>query len=115
MSDNRRRLTRVPVSQSVNVSDVLKGTSIGKLVNLHEEGFLLLGARDVNVNCVYQLKFQLSSPINDVSAISIGAECLWKSETDGEDQHWAGFQIIDLSQSDKPILVLLKNEISQED
>ncbi len=114
MSDNNRRnLTRIPVNQSVFVRDAIRDLEVGKLVNLHNEGFMVIGGLDIQCDCLYQLTFNMAVPVDGESSIGVGAECLWRTETGGDDQYWAGFHIIDLAEKDRPIMKKLVEEIGE--
>ncbi|WP_185235830.1 hypothetical protein [Teredinibacter franksiae] len=106
-----RELERVPVQQIILVRDVLRDIEVGRLVNLHEEGFMLLCGNEVKENCLYQLLFMLSQPIDGKSELSIGAECLWIRETVGDERNWAGFSILDISPDDLTVISRLKTQI----
>lgn len=105
MNNDKRRLERVDVSGAVRVIDTMRDSELGKLVNLHQEGFLLLSNEDIKEGSLYQLKFLFSEPVGEITEISIGAECLWQSETGTGVQFWAGFHIMDISESGVGIIV----------
>ncbi|ABD80083.1 UDP-3-0-acyl N-acetylglucosamine deacetylase [Saccharophagus degradans] len=109
---NSRRLDRVGVQQEVVVRDSLTGQKLGQLANIHCEGFMLFGDENVQENHIYQLHLELSQPINNVSNLSIGAECLWLNASGDNSQCWAGFHIIDISDSDKTVVNLIGNDLS---
>ncbi|WP_188149917.1 hypothetical protein [Teredinibacter waterburyi] len=111
MGDNdSRRLPRVAVQQIVVVFDAMLDQELGRIVNLNQEGFMLIGD-SVKENCLYQLNFFLSEPIGDVSTLSIGAECLWVRETVGDDRNWAGFHILDIADADLKVIDELISQI----
>ena len=105
--DNRRRIQRKPMQIPVIVFDVIRNLEIGRIVNIHEEGFMIIGDQEVRENCLYQLAFDLDYGEGQVQRIMVGAECLWISETSGDDQIWAGFQIIDIAEEDTKVLSTL--------
>ncbi|WP_045858117.1 hypothetical protein [Teredinibacter purpureus] len=109
--DEHRGLKRAPVHQVILVRDVLHDVEVGRVVNLHEEGFMILGGDEVKENCLYQLQFTLSSEIDGVTCMNIGAECLWIRETVGDTRNWAGFHIVDIAGPDVDIISKLKNQI----
>lgn len=115
MSDkgDSRRLQRAEASQEILVMDILRDIEVGRIVNLHEEGFMVIGGDVVKENCLYQMKLVFSEPIDGVNAINVGAECLWVRETAGEDLNWAGFHIMDISAEDMSLISLLKNTIDE--
>lgn len=97
LDSQRRQLKRIHVAQDVVVKDMLRDLSLGKLVNIHREGFMLIGESFVKENRLYQLTFSAPNIFQSASEISIGAECLWLKETDDTDVRWAGFHIIDVN------------------
>lgn len=108
---NNRYMNRRAVNQAVSVVNTLQGRLLGNIVNLHEEGFMLIGNTNLTEEGIYQLVFNLSVPINKQRYLNIGAECLWMRETDGGDQSWSGFQIIDITEQDKDIIRLLGEQM----
>ncbi len=108
MIEHRKKL-RAAVGKSILVKDVLHNRSVGRIVNLNEEGFMLIGDGLINENCLYQLSMQFESDHGEEDGlnISLGAECLWKKETDSGTQYWAGFHIIDISDDDLKKITLL--------
>tara|TARA_R110000868_G_scaffold174376_2_gene411043 strand:- start:253 stop:597 length:345 start_codon:yes stop_codon:yes gene_type:complete len=102
-SESRRR-ERKAVEQLIEVKDVMLDSDVGRVVNIHEEGFMLIGDGQIRENCLYQLALDLAEPVSAVDSLSVGAECLWMKETDSGTQYWAGFQIIDISDDDRAII-----------
>lgn len=96
-SNEKRSRERVYINGSVLVVDAMRDIELGKLVNLHEDGFLLITSEVIEEGSIYQLKFYPQPPIDGVSEISVGAECLWIDETGSGEQVWAGFHIMDIS------------------
>jgi len=95
--DNQRRLSRRAIQQSITIVDVMTDQVLGRLVNIHREGFMLVGTGPVTVDSLYQLSLQLSVPVNGQNQIAVGGDCLWTRADEGGSQHWAGFHIIDIS------------------
>lgn len=96
-SDEKRSRERIYINGSVLVFDTMRDVELGKLVNLHEDGFLLISNEPIEEGSIYQLKFYPQPPIDGVSEVSVGAECLWLDETGSGEQVWAGFHIMDIS------------------
>ncbi len=109
-TDNRRK-TRLKVEQLITVKDALLDSPVGQIVNLNEYGFMLIGGGDIREECLYQLEFLFATPVDNASHIAVGAECLWLKETDGCDQYWAGFHIIDISDSDRHVLMEVMQQL----
>ncbi|TVZ40023.1 hypothetical protein P886_4440 [Alteromonadaceae bacterium 2753L.S.0a.02] len=108
-----RKLARAEVQQVILVRDAMRDVEIGRIVNLHEEGFMVIGGNEVRENCLYQLKFELTDPVDGINLLDIGAECLWVRETAGEDRNWSGFHILDIAADDVAIISKLKKQIDQ--
>lgn len=98
-NSEKRSRERVYINGSVMVVDTMRDVELGKLVNLHEDGFLLITSEPIEEGSIYQLKFFPKPPIDGVDEISVGAECLWIDETGSGEQIWAGFHIMDISDS----------------
>lgn len=108
---NGRHMDRYKVNQRVLVVNSLCNQLLGNVVNMHEEGFMLIGNNvSLSDRSIYQLMFQFSSPVLEKNKITLGAECLWVRKTSGK-QCWAGFQIIDISDADKKAIALLCAQI----
>lgn len=106
-----RRLKRAPILQVITVRDVMRDVEVGRIVNLHEEGFMIIGDATVKENCLYQMRFLLSEAVDGIVEIDVGAECLWIRETAGDDRNWAGFHIMDLASTDIAIITKLQQQI----
>jgi PilZ domain len=92
-----RKLTRHPVPMAVAVSDAISNIAIGRLVNVHLEGLMVVGKKNLPNNNLYQLQLHLPDKINDRTNIDIGVDCLWSRSNDDETIFWAGCRIIDIS------------------
>lgn len=103
-----RKIARSHIQQVILVRDVYRDVEIGRVVNLHEEGFMLIGGPNIRENCVYQLKLELTDAVDGVNILDVGGECLWVREAAGEDRVWAGFHIVDVAAEDLTILKQLK-------
>ena len=93
---NRRRRRRYQLSADIHVIDQLNEKPIGQLVNIHQEGLLLMGEQ-LNLNASHQITLLLPNSINQQTQFELGVECLWSQPTDCGDQYWSGCSIIDIS------------------
>lgn len=109
--DNLRKRPRLPTNQDVSIYDSIRDISLGKLVNIHEEGLMLISGSAVAVNHLYQFELRMANAIDGKDRIKIGAECLWINETGTDEHYWAGFQIIDVAEHDRPIISQLVEEL----
>jgi hypothetical protein len=95
-----RSHSRVEVSEVIRVVDRQTGTDLGRLVNISEEGFMLLGSQPLSEDSILQLSLEFESGPNAASPILIGVESLWCHSSSDQKQYWAGFYIIDISDED---------------
>ncbi|AFU99079.1 PilZ domain-containing protein [Simiduia agarivorans] len=96
MPDNRRRLTRHTLSDKLDVWDSETDERLGQLVNLHQEGMMVLGDFSFEENKLYSVRIHLPQALSDDGELVLGVDCLWvRADTETELQ-WSGFQIIDV-------------------
>ena len=96
LSDRRHR-RRHQLAEEILVVDQLRNESVGRLVNLHQEGLMLVG-REIPKNAPLQVILVLPNSINQQENIVIGIECLWSQRADlQEPLYWSGCSIIDKS------------------
>lgn len=93
----KRRLVRREVVAKVEVIDINRGELLGTLVNIHEEGLLVVGPKIMREDHVYQLEFKLPTPVSGIDSIQLGVDCLWVKSADDSGLCWSGCHIIDLS------------------
>jgi hypothetical protein len=99
-----RKHPRFDLKQPLRVVDTLSGDDMGMLVNVSQEGMMLLGDKPIVSDGVYQVSIPLKSiPKEDIS-LSIGVECLWTNDADIEGKNWSGFRIIDISAHEQSML-----------
>lgn len=70
---------------------------VGQLVNLHEQGLMLLGDFGFTENKLYSLRIHLPQSLCDAGELTLGVDCLWVRVDEDADSQWSGFQIIDAS------------------
>jgi len=108
--NNQRALRRHQLSGVVEVYDVADASYLGRLVNIHSEGLMLMGDVLMSIDKLYQLTVNLPQPliVNDkvFKKIDIAIDCLWVRESGDGSPHWAGCRIIDAS--DEPLAVVDK-------
>lgn len=96
MTENRRRIERKSIDVHVNIVDMQTEQPLGALVNIHQEGLMLVGSLPLEVDRVYQIQLQPTGKAESLGPIDLGIDCVWSSK--GEDSNWAGCRIIDSSQ-----------------
>ena len=92
-NQERRRLERHEVTSQVDAVDRITGQPVGRLVDIHSEGLMLITGSQVEVGNIYQLSLKKDGGI----WLEVGVDCLWKNPANGEDRFWAGFRVIDAS------------------
>lgn len=92
-----RKLKRYSVSMVVDVHDAVNRTYIGRLVNIHQEGLMVVSEEQLPCNNLYQLELHLSQAIGDRDKIALGVDCLWSRRNDEGTMFWAGCKVIDVS------------------
>ena len=95
-----RSHNRAEVSEVIRVLDRQTGTDLGRLVNISDEGFMLLGSQPVAADSIFQLSLEFESATDNIHPILIGVESLWCHSSNDQTQYWAGFYIIDISDED---------------
>lgn len=106
MSEQRKQ-TRKEVATRLSVVDINTGILIGELANISDEGFMVLTARELPLNAVFQLSLGLPKMIRGVDSLYFGAESLWCTSADHADHFWVGFHLIDISPQDHEVLTAL--------
>lgn len=97
VSDNRRKLERREVEISVVAQNGVNDEPLGKLVNIHSEGLMIMSEGPLDTESIYQLELVLASPINDQTTIPVVADCLWQSPASTDGSYWVGFKIVEVS------------------
>lgn len=92
-----RALERHGIAAAVDVYDNLRDVYIGRLVNIHSEGLMVIGDIRLEEDKLYKLDLHLPEHVNGRNTIHLGVDCLWTRNADHNDKHWAGFTIIDIS------------------
>ena len=94
---NKRTLHRNYLADPVNVYDRPSQSFLGRLVNIHAEGLLIMGNYPFEEGRVYEVDLQLPEAVNEKTTLSLGVDCLWTQTEDGNIAYWAGCRIIDIS------------------
>lgn len=96
LSHDRAR-ERHEINTAVEVYDNLRDIYLGRLVNIHTEGLMIMGDVRLEEDKLYKLDLLLPEYINERNSIHLGVDCLWVRNADHNGKHWAGFSIIDIS------------------
>ncbi len=90
-----RALHRHPISGDVDVYDSLRDVYLGRLVNIHTQGLMLVGDVPLEEDRLYELDMHIPDANNGKQVLRIGVDCLWTRAADQNGKHWTGFSIID--------------------
>lgn len=105
----QRQLDRYEDVGSVEIYDANSDRFLGRLVNVHEAGLMIMGEAPIRADHVYQLELFWPSRKDPRGHIQLGVDCLWvrQSDDDSNPMCWAGCQIIDLSDSARDQIAML--------
>jgi PilZ domain. len=106
----KRTQVRIPIDDEILVRDTVSGLELGTLANVHDAGFMVISDGGLKEDNLYQVAFEVNS---GRPSITLGAECLWISETGTGDQVWAGFQIMDLSEDARQQIAQLMTQYQE--
>ena len=105
--DDRRQRSRHHTELQLEVFDCNNGQCLGRVVDLSGDGFMLFSETPVNADSVWDLRLVSAQPVDGVSEVHLGADCLW-SRPGADGQHcWSGFHIIDLADDQSAALDVL--------
>ncbi len=93
----KRKHARKHIGCAFKVSDINRKQVIGCMVDLSEDGFMLLTDQVHEAGAVLQLRVDFPDGMNGEDHIELGAESLWAGAANKPNHFWAGFHIIDLS------------------
>jgi hypothetical protein len=111
---NRRGLTRHKLGVQVEVVNQITGVTLGVLVDIHLEGFMLMGSEQLKPEYLYQIKLRVDGPDGSLDeCIELGIDCLWARAMAQENRFWAGCRIIDVSPDAREKLAQLISEFTE--
>ncbi len=90
-----RSMHRHLVTGDIDVYDALRDIYLGRLVNIHAQGLMLVGDVPLEEDRLYELDMHIHGENNSKQIIRIGVDCLWTRAADENDKHWTGFNLID--------------------
>lgn len=95
--EHDRELERHSINGEVAVYDCLRDLYIGRLVNIHTQGLMIMGDIPLEEDKLYTLDLHLPEPISNQTIIQLGIDCLWARDADMAGKYWIGCAIIDVS------------------
>jgi hypothetical protein len=98
-SDNRRAPRR-RVQTAIAVENAISDRLIGHVGNLSSTGMMLISDHPLTPDAIYQLRLTLPSRGQGDQTIEFGVHEQWGEAANVPGQHWTGFRIIAISESD---------------
>lgn len=96
---NQRQLKRVELTSVVDVLERTEQKLVGRLVNVHTEGLMIIGDFPFAEDTVYKIDLKLPDDFKQCSLISLDLDCLWTRMTQEDVKTvWSGFSIVDSSE-----------------
>jgi hypothetical protein len=90
-----RAMHRHTISGDIDVYDSLRDVYLGRLVNIHTQGLMVVGDVPLEEDRLYELDMHLPDDHNGKQVLRVGVDCLWTRAADQNGKHWTGFSIID--------------------
>lgn len=109
MTEHHRKHERMQLRKAIKVIDIVNGCAAGEVVNITIEGMMLSTDQALQPGSIYQFALTLPEPIGEHNVINLGADCLWSRAANQDNRHWAGFQIIDASETAEELITELIN------
>lgn len=97
----KRRLERHTLSTSLEVYDLDSGQHLGRVVDLHAEGLMLLSDQPIDLFKRYALQVSLPMTLDGMTDFYLDAESLWQRESLAGGQHWTGLHFVLLPEEAK--------------
>lgn len=109
--DDRRQHSRHTADVTLEVHDLHSGRRLGRVVDLSADGFMLFSDDLIAADSVWECRIQAFPPLEHLSPVELGADCLW-SRPGADNLHgWAGFHIIDIDDANNERLEALLGAI----
>ncbi len=106
----RRRRARHYLMTYLSVFEQASGELLGYLVDLTNEGMLLMTTRVLDVGRRYGCRVELPYPIEGQRALAVQASVVWCRQCGGEDCYDTGFQFDDLPPPGRRVIERLVKE-----
>lgn len=97
----KRKLERKTVSTSLEVYDLDTGDHLGRVVDLHTEGLMLLSDKPIDLFKRFALQVSLPMTLNGLTEFFLDAESLWQRESLAGGQYWTGLHFTQLPEASR--------------
>lgn len=95
-----RRAPRRRVETAIPVENAISDQVIGHVGNISSSGMMLISDHPLTPDAIYQLRLTLPSRGHGAHTIEFGVHEQWGEAANVPGQHWTGFRIIAISESD---------------
>ena len=109
---NVRQVDRWYLVFYLRVFDALSRKIFGHLVDISENGIMLISDKPVEVNEEYRLRMSLPNPTIDRYEIILSATSRWCKPDANPDFYLIGFQIYDLEPTTRDLIIKLIKDFS---
>ncbi len=105
--EERRRLKRRHLIYYLKVTNQVDGQLIGYLVDITEEGLMLISNDPIETQIEFPFRMALPQEIMMKTEIQLDAKCMWCKKDVNPDFYASGFQITAISDEDQIIIANL--------
>lgn len=107
---DRRRLSRHNLIYYLEVFNTETGELAGRVVDLNQEGLMLISKSQPATGATYQLEMQLPREVMANQKLAFSAECRWSKVDVNPDFFVSGYKIDEMNQDGAPVIVSLARE-----
>jgi len=101
---DRRRENRTMISAEPNVFDRHTQRSLGRLVNLSREGFLVVAPEPLDPDTLHEVRIVVVDDYGQLRTINASAELIWCRKSRFDNGYGAGFQFSAMDPADEVIV-----------
>lgn len=96
----------------LRVYDGMSGKILGHLVDISEKGIMLIADKAIPVNTHYRLRMRLPAQMKERNEVNFDATSRWCKSDANPDFFLVGFQMHDLEESNRDLVVTLIRDFS---
>jgi len=97
MIEEKRNLERKKTGVFFGIYDRVNTKYVGRLVNIHAKGMMVIGKDDIKVNDCFKLKMDLPQEISGKAQIIFDAKCKWCEKGNKSKLFSAGFEFTEVT------------------
>ena len=109
--EHDRELERVNIGGNVDVYDAMRDLYLGRLVNIHAQGLMIVGDIGLEEDRLYTLDLHIPEKLSGCGVMQLGVDCLWARDADLAGKFWTGFSIIETSVENTETIKLLIDQL----